>query len=228
MYVLKSARLAAAPEPPEPSVESLFDGRPLELAPGGRALFWEGDPASDLLQVVTGMVRVQRILFDGRRAVAGFLGPGDVLGLCFSDTYLFTAEAVVETSVRRAPRAALQGLVQRLPDLRPALVDRMRDEICAAQEQLLILLHQCADERLARFLVAMARRLAGEPRTGLELILPMPRADIADHLGLTVETVCRSMTKLRSSKVIRLLGPAHVVFDDPRRLLALAGEPPTG
>lgn len=225
MYVLKSAHLAASAQPPEPSVESLFEGRPLVLAPTGRALFWEGDPATDLLQVVHGMVRVQRMLFDGRRAVAGFLGPGDVLGLCFSDTYLFTVEAVTETAVRRAPRAALQGLVQRLPELRPAFVARMRDEICAAQEQLLILLHQCADERLARFLVAMARRLAGEPRVGLALTLPMPRADIADHLGLTVETVCRSMTKLRAQKVISLLGPTHVVVENPGRLLALAGEP---
>lgn len=226
MYALKAPHAAATSRLQEPPIDLLFTSRRVEVLPAGRAAIWEGDPATDVLQVLRGMLRVQRILLDGRRAVAGFLGPGDVLGLCCVDTHFYTAEAVTVTAVRRAPRQALQAMLERMPHLSPLLVARLRDEVCTAQEQLLVLLHQSADERLAHFLVAMARRLVGEPVCGMEIVLPMPRADIADHLGLTVETVCRSMTKLRAQRVISLLGPAHVVIDRPDQLLARAGESP--
>lgn len=229
MYVLKSTRQVVVqpqPESPEPSLGTLFAARPLECLAPGRAAFWEGDAAEHVFRIEEGMVRIQRILLDGRRAVAGFLGAGDVMGLCFEETYLYTAEAVTPARLRRAPRAAVHALLAGSPEARPLILAQVRDEICAAQEQLLVLLHQTADERLARFLVGMARRRAGEPRPGLAVVLPMSRLDIADHLGLSVETVCRSMTKLRNEGVVHLHGPSRVVIERADVLLERAGELP--
>lgn len=225
MYALKSPRFGATPPRHAWTIESLFASRPVEPVGAGCAAIWEGDPATEVLQVASGMLRAQRILFDGRRAVVGFLGPGDMIGLCSAETHLHSAEAVTDAGIRRVPRRMLRAVLERSPDLRPAAFAQLRDAVCAAQEQFLVLLHQSADERVANFLVAMARRYAGEPARGMEILLPMPRADIADYLGVTVETVCRSMTKLRAQGVISLLGPAHVVIERPGRLLARAGEP---
>lgn len=208
----------------EADIDALFARRTLESLAAGRAAFWEGDEAEHLFRIETGMIRLQRNLLDGRRAVARFVGPGELAGLCSSEGHLYTAEAVIDTHVRRAPRSALEGLMAGTPAVRAAVMARVGREICTAQVQLLELLHQSAEERLARFLVTMARRLSGEPRPGLVVSLPMPRIDIADHLGLSVETVCRTMTKLRRKRFVRLRSPAEVVIERADALVVLAGE----
>src|ERR1700721_111505 len=87
-----------------PTLEDLFKGQPTEALPAGAALFWEGDEAGQIFDVLEGVVRVCRIMSDGRRAIMGFVHPGDVLGVSFQDRYLFTAEAVTEIKVLRFAR----------------------------------------------------------------------------------------------------------------------------
>ena len=97
-----------------PTLKDLFNCQPIETLPSGAALFWEGDEAGQIFDLLEGVVRVYRIMSDGRRAIMGFVHPGDVLGVSFQDRYLFTAEAVTEIKVRRFARGRFFAMSQRI------------------------------------------------------------------------------------------------------------------
>src|SRR5271168_3824283 len=177
---------------PTPTLKDLFKGQPTEILQAGAALFWEGDEAGQIFDVLEGVVRVYRIMSDGRRAIVGFIHPGDVLGVSFQDRYLFTAEAVTKVKVRRFARGRFFAMINESPALRPQLFATLCDEMSAAQDQMLLLGRKTAEERVVSFLLAVRRKDA----RGEEIELPMSRQDMADYLGLTIETVSRMMTSL--------------------------------
>ena len=131
---------------------------------------------------------------DGRRQVVGFLVPGDFLGLAFGRTYVYTAEAITAVAACRFQRSRFMELLEELPALEREILGRTSNELAAAQQQMLLLGRKTARERLASFLADLAERSDAD---GGPLELPMGRADIADHLGLTIETVSRTFTGLR-------------------------------
>lgn len=194
--------------PPEqaPTLKGLFKGQPTETLSTGEALFWEGDPAGQIFDVLEGVLRVYRILPDGRRAIMGFIHPGDVLGVSFQDHYLFTAEAVTDVKVRRFARGRFFSLINESPALRPQLFSILCDEMSAAQDQMLLLGRKTAEERVVSFLLAIQRK----SQVGYEIELPMNRLDMADYLGLTMETVSRMMTSLARRGLISM-GARHTV-----------------
>jgi CRP/FNR family transcriptional regulator len=203
----------------------LFLGRPLEVLESGEALFFEQDPADHVFQLVDGVVSLSRALADGRRSVTGFRYPGDLLGTGFQDRCLCTAEAVLPVRHRRLARRLFQSAVADSPALGRELQGLMCAELAAAEDHMLLLGRKSAQERVASFLLAAARRLPCEAgRAGVPLA--MTRQDIADHLGLTIETVSRTITLLRGSGAIVLAGAQRVFVRDPGRLAALAGETP--
>ncbi len=202
----------------------LFQAKPVENFSTGRAVFWEGDPAKDVFEVTRGILRLYRILPDGRRAIVGFVFAGEMMGLSFQDRYLFTAEAVGEVSVHRISRRMFHAAVDSSPHLRPELLSHLRDEMCAAQDQMLLVLRNSADERLASFLLLIARKTSGEPERGTEIQLAMARADIADYLGMSIETVSRSISRLKWQGIIALDGPSRLTIQRVRALRELAGE----
>ena len=175
-----------------PNLKDLFKGQPTEMLPRGAALFWEGDKAGQIFDVLEGVMRIYRIMPDGRRAVMGFIHPGDVLGVSFQDRYLFTAEAVTPVKVRRFARGRFFTVINKSPALRPQLFAILCDEMSAAQDQMLLLGRKTAEERVVSFLLAIRRKTAQRE----EIELPISRQDIADYLGLTIETVSRTMTSL--------------------------------
>jgi CRP/FNR family transcriptional regulator, anaerobic regulatory protein len=232
MYALNNAAGPAARSrpaiisvlPQETSLEGLFESQATESFSPGAAVFWEGDPADDIFQLTQGILRLYRILPDGRRAIIGFIFAGEILGLSFKSNYLFTAEAITAVTVRRLSRTRFHTMVSESPELRPQLLARLCDEMCAAQDQMLVLLHRTADARVASFLVSVARKTTGGATKGTEVELAMSRTDIADFLGLTIETVCRSIGKLKSEGLIVLNGPHKIVLQKTRSLRQLAGE----
>ena len=199
---------------PTPTLKGLFGGQPIESLSSGGALFWEGDQAGQIFDVLEGVLRVYKILPDGRRAIMGFVYPGDVLGVSFQDRYLFSAEAVTAVKVRRFSRAQFFSLVNESPDLRPQLFALLCDEMSAAQDQMLLLGRKCAEERVVSFLLSVHRK-CGE---GVEIELPMSQLDMADYLGLTIETVSRMMTSLSRRGLIHATGRHRIAL---RRLSAL-------
>lgn len=200
----------------------LFAGAAIERFRPGRGIFWEEDASEDMYQILEGVVRLYRMLSDGRRVMVGFLFPGDLLGVSWQQERSFTAEAVSGVRLQRVPRSAFFDSIARTAGTGHTRRGHSRDEMCAAQDQMTMLLRRSADERVAAFLTFVADRNGTAIVKGAEVHLAMPRIDIADYLGLSMETVSRSISKLRDRGIIRLNGPSRLLIEKPRMLLQLA------
>lgn len=185
-------------------------------------LFLEGDKATHVIEVLDGIVCAYRLLADGQRHVASFYFPGDMIGYCCVGAHSFSAQALTPVRVRRIPRASLERLLERKPDLARRLLKLASEELTATRDHLLCIASKSAEAKMAAFLIALARRneAAGEDPTRISL--PMTRVDIGDYLGLTIETVSRTLSKLKRVGIIALPRTSLVVLCDPERLQALA------
>lgn len=185
-------------------------------------LFQEGDPAHETFNLLDGTVKLYKSLPDGRTQITGFLSAGDFMGLASGGHYAYSAEAVTDVKVCRFQRRDLMTLFHDFPNLVERLLTIASDELAGAQEQMLLLGRKTAEEKVMTFLLTLAERAKRRGRDGHTLNLPMSRNDIADYLGLTVETVSRTMTKLRTRGVIRLPRPQDVILSADVDLHALA------
>lgn len=178
----------------------LFSGRPTETAAPGTTIFFEGDAARHVFHIVSGNVRICRLLPDGRRMIIGFLAATDLVGLSFRNRYMFSAEAIDEVVFTRMDKRKLEEKLQLVQEFSLQLLSHLRDEITAAQDHMLLLSHKNAQQRVCTFLLHRLERTDG--RDGGLVSVPMIRADIADHLGMTIETVSRTLTKLVADGVL--------------------------
>jgi len=178
-------------------------------------IFWEGDPAKFYFRVISGAVRICTLMADGRRQVADFFAGGDMIGFDFADTYAFTAEAVSDSVVRQYPRSTILNLLTNDRKLSHQMLTLTCRRLTSAHHQLVTLGRKTAEERIATFLIALAGR---QKRQSRQIELPMSRTDIADHLGLTVETVSRVLTRLKKQDVIELPSPHSVQIVDAEAL----------
>lgn len=188
----------------------------------GQMLVREGDRRRYVFTVTSGALRRIRMLPDGRRLVAGFLMPGDFIGFSSASHYRHSIEAISDSVLCSIAQADMRGLCERHPDLEHELLERACVELDATRNNLMALARMTPLERLAGFLLDMAARRQRQGMGGNQLVLPMTRADIADYLGLTVETVSRSFTKLRQDGMIAASDPHHIELLDSERLRALA------
>ncbi len=205
----------------KPTLSSLFWRQPIERIAPGSVVFWEGDAAKSVFEVVDGTLRVYRILHDGRRVILGFVCPGDLLGVSLRGHYLYTVEAITPVEVRRLPKHRLESLSEREPHLNEQLFSKLCDEMAAAQDQMVLLSRRSADEKLAGFFLLMARGQV--QKRGMIIELPMTRLDIADYLGMTIETVSRTITKLAGCDVIATVGRHSISLLNMNALVVLAG-----
>jgi CRP/FNR family transcriptional regulator len=185
-------------------------------------LFLEGDEATHLFEVLSGIVCAYRILPDGERHIVSFYYPGDMLGCCGLDTYTYSAQAQTPVRVRPIPRAAIEREMQRWPELAQALLRMATFELSATRDHLLCLAAKSAEAKIASFLLALSRRNAAAGEDPGEIRLPMTRLDIADYLGLTIETVSRTMSKFKGRGLIDLPRATQVLIKDANGLSALA------
>jgi CRP/FNR family transcriptional regulator len=199
---------------------------PVRLAPR-RALFAEGDPADSLYTLRSGTLSFAKSLPDGRRQVVGFLSAGAFVGHAFEARYVYTAEAITVCELCRFPRREFEALLQRFPVMEHRLLEAVSNELSQAQDHMLILGRKTARERVATFLLAMLA-FPGARGAGPELVvLPMNREDVADYLGLRLETVSRTLGALRDEGVITLLEPQRIRIRARDALERLAaGSPP--
>ena len=167
--------------------------------PHNTEIFGENEPADYLYKVISGSVRTYKILSDGRRQVGGFYLPGDIFGLEFSDEHTLSAEAISDAKVLVVKSSALSALAARDPSVAQQLFALTGRELHRVQDRTLLLIKN-ARERVGSFILEMAER-ASENNT---IELPMPRQDIADYLGLTVETVSRTLTSLETASAIEV------------------------
>ncbi len=170
-------------------------------------IFGEGEPAEYVYKVVKGAVRTYKILSDGRRQIGGFYLPGDIFGLDMGEEHQFSAEAINSATVLVVRRSAIVSLAERDCETARELWSFTGSELRRVQEHMLLLV-KSARQRVASFLLEMSNRLAATDA----IELPMSRQDIADYLGLTIETVSRTMTQLVSSQTIVLASSRRVVL----------------
>lgn len=185
-------------------------------------VFFEGDRSDSLYIVTEGCVRLHKTLADGRRQITGFLFPSDFLGLALRERYAYSAEAVTDVQVCRYPKAKLESLLDEFPAMERRLLSVASNELAAAQDQMLMLGRKTALERVASFLFLLLRRT--QLKGGAQQVhLPITRTDIGDYLGLTIETVSRSLSKLKRDRVIRFATPHDIEIADLARLAEAAG-----
>ncbi len=188
----------------------------------GDTLVREGDVATNVFNITAGSVRIYKLLPDGRRQITGFLYAGDFVGLTGGETHVFSAEAIEDTALCRFRRSEYHALARQRPTLEHALLERAMHDLDVAQSQMLLLGRKTAQERVATFLMDLPTRDPIRPSADRVVNLPMTRSEIADYLGLTIETVSRELTKLRKSGLVTILS-AHVLrVDHPDRLRAMA------
>jgi CRP/FNR family transcriptional regulator len=191
--------------------------------PAGRTFINEGQPADNFFNVTAGSAKLFKLLPDGRRQITGFVGIGHFLGLAVSDTYAFSAEAMEPVRYCRFSRSRLRVLLDDFPLMEKRLLEVAANELVAAQEQMLLLGRKTARERLASFLLMQSRQGLPCGTARSRFSLPMSRGDIADYLGLTIETVSRTLTRLRGEGLIDLLSQSEIAVLNHRGLESLAG-----
>lgn len=182
----------------------------------GEPLCWQGDEATHVYTVTHGTLRLSKLLADGRRQVTGFAFPGDFLGVTMEDEHPFTAEAVSDVELCQFSRARFDGFIDAHPHMERRLYSAAAAELAAARDQLVLLGRKTAAERLASFLLQMARHTDQSMGTPLRSSLPMSRADIADYLGLRIETISRELGALKASGLVRMTGVHELwILDRP-------------
>ena len=186
----------------------------------GQPLFHEGDPAMSVFTLTSGAIKLYKLLPDGRRQVTGFMQPGDFLGISVDDEHAFTAEALEHSQLCSFPRSRFDNFVEENVEVERELYRLAAHELAAAQQQMVLLGRKTATERVASFLLMLAGRCSWKFEG--DIILPMSRADIADYLGLRIETVSREITGLKTSRIIRLTGRQSLRIVDRARLEELA------
>jgi len=186
----------------------------------GETVFAEGDEADSVYEVVHGMVRLYKLLPDGRRLIIGFLSAGHLLGLAPDGICVYTVEAVTAVTLCRYKRIAFERLIDEVPGFARRLLAVASHELRAAQDRMLLLGRKSATEKVASFLLLMADRQAGDDADEVEV--PMTRNDIADYLGLTIETVSRTLTKLKQDGLIARTTSARLAIQERDRLEELA------
>lgn len=183
----------------------------------------EGDALTRVFSLTAGLLRLSIALPDGRRQITGFLMPGDYLGLADEDIHSATAEAIGDVRLCSFPVRDMDALMERFPLLKDRLHAMTRSALRQARDNQMVLGRLAPVEKLATFLVMLSQRASERKLSAHPLALPMSRIDIADYLGLTVETVSRSFTKLRNQGLIHLPDPHRVEVADMAALQAVAG-----
>jgi CRP-like cAMP-binding protein len=181
-------------------------GAPMRFARNAE-IYGEDEPAEYLYQVISGAVRAYRMLDDGRRQIGGFYLPGDIFGVEAGDMHRSSAEAICDAQILVVRRSSVMARAEREKDLARQLWTLTVRELQRVQEHSLVLI-KSAEERVAGFLLEMAHRSSN----GAAIELPMSRQDIADYLGLTIETVSRTFTQLVQSGTITLETSRRVLF----------------
>ena len=179
----------------------------------GQTIVLEGDPCTHCFRVLTGAVRLYKATVDGRRQLIDFLVAGDCFGLLGAN-YTYSVEAIMHTTLSKTPRATLATAVRAQPEMAHRLIELAAAELARAHEHMLLLGRKNAREKVASLLLELAHRIGTDEAT-TSFRLPISRQEMADSLGLTIETVSRTMTRLKEEGLIALPTSHDVVLDSP-------------
>jgi CRP/FNR family transcriptional regulator len=204
--------------------------------PAGSTIINAGEPMPFVGNLRYGVVKLTKVLADGRHQIVGLLFASDFVGRAFEDTWPYSAEAATDVEICAFDRKAFERILGDHPELEHHLLATALDELDSARDWMMLLGCKSAEEKVASFLMFIARRAmqsgtcGGGQQQPPAFELPINRADMAAYLGTTVETVSRQITRLKTANIIRLTDMHHFVVPDMERLAAAAGmdETPAG
>lgn len=176
-------------------------------------LFRQDELATSVYNITSGAIRLSKVLPDGRCQVVGFALPGDFLGLAMSDRNVFSAHALTATTVCQFRREAFSDLVDEKPHLLRRLYGATSHELSLAHDQMCMIGRRTGEEKVAAFLLGLRERWSRVDGSSVHIALPMTRQDMADFLGLTIETVSRKFSLLVKQKVIIITPDGIRVLD---------------
>ena len=207
---------------PDTSLKRLSEASTTGHAAPGTTFITETEPATAFYNITGGTAKLYKLLPDGRRQIIGFAGAGHFLGLAAAGDYTFSAEAIDTVRYCRFSRPRLERLMDDFPAMETRLLTITSNELAAAQDQMLLLGRKTARERVASFLIAQSTLgvICQMPRE--RFMLPMTRGDIADYLGLTIETVSRTLTKLKGDGLIEIPDSTSIVIRNHPALADIA------
>lgn len=186
----------------------------------GETIFGEGDELKCSYKILSGAVRLSRITQSGRRQIVGFRTPGEFVGFEWDGCCTLGVEAVRDVVAERYMRACVDRLIEECSDVRESLVTVIRSELRTAHEHLITLGCPSAKERVANFVLQLARKAGA--RDGETIEIELSRQDIADYLGLTLETISRTFSEFKSTGAIALPKRRQIRILDKARLAAKA------
>ncbi|NKN37843.1 Crp/Fnr family transcriptional regulator [Agrobacterium sp. a22-2] len=189
----------------------------------GSEVIGQGEQVSSYSNILAGVVKLSKMMADGRQQIVGLQFAPDFMGRPFLEESSLTAEAATDAEICAFPRALIDRMVTQVPDFERKLHSQSLKELDEARDWMLTLGRKTAQEKVASFLYLIATHIDPMKATSTTFDLPLSRADIADFLGLTIETVSRQMTKLRKEGIIVIENNRHVIVPDPRRLRNAAG-----
>lgn len=196
----------------------------------GQALIWEGDQSLMVANVMEGILKLSTSTGDGREQIVGIVYPSDFIGRPFGGTSQHSVTALTDARVCTFSRSDFDRFARDHPDLGQRLLQRTLTELDRARHWMLLLGRKSADEKMASFLLEMSDRLgvrdcqdpeAGEPAP--LFTLPFGRQQIADILGLTIETTSRQLTKMRADGLLDLPSRREIVINDRAAMEMMAG-----
>jgi len=192
----------------------------------GEELLGDAENIERYSNVLSGVVKLTKSLSDGRQQIVGLQFAPDFLGRPLRAESAVNAEAATDVELCSFPRATIERMMAEQPDLKHRLLEQALKELDQAREWMVMLGRKTAAEKVASFLLMIARNIdpaAAPERRSTVFDLPLTRAEIADFLGLTIETVSRQMTRLRTDGVIRIENNRHIIVDEIARLEKRAG-----
>lgn len=228
--VVRNGAVCGALEPGE--LETLNRMMRRRTVSAGETVMSDQEPAEFLANIVSGVIKLTKSLADGRQQIVGLQFAPDFLGRAFGSRNPYFAEAATDVELCCFPRAEFEKLLRANPGLERRLFERTLDELDSAREWMVLLGRKTAEEKVASFMVMLARRSAvlgcahQESAEVARFAMPLTRADIADYLGLTIETVSRQITRLKVHNIIRVLDSRSFLVPSLERLSEAAGLDP--
>lgn len=194
----------------------------------GQPILWRGDDLTHFASVVQGIASLSRTLEDGRTQMVGLLLPSDFIGRPGRETVEFDVTAVTEVTLCRFKRRPFEDLVERVPHISQRMLEMALDELNAAREWMVLLGRKSAKEKIATFIEMIVRRNTVPMRSAQSHELPLTREEIANFLGLTLETISRQLSALKREGVLEFSDRRHFVIKDMEALHLASGDDADG
>ncbi len=190
-----------------------------KAVPAHHAVFRDGDPADHYYNITSGIVKLVKTLADGHQHIVGLLYPTDFMGQSLNRRHSYAAELATDVELCAYPRAAFEQFLKSHPELERQIFHMTIRELDLCRDWTLLLGRKCSYERVAGFLLMMARRaprkvIQEQPKNWAHFDLPFTRAEMADYLGLTLETVSRQFSQLKKKQVISLPSSRDIIIPD--------------